>query len=53
MYKIKNIKHMKLLNYNYKMSLVIKIRPLVLVGCSGSGRNALMYHLIHNLPYKF
>lgn len=35
------------------MSICTKIRPLVLVGCSGSGRSAIIYNLIHNLPHKF
>lgn len=35
------------------MSFNVKIRPLVLVGCSGSGRSAIIYNLTHNLPHKF
>ena len=35
------------------MSMSIKIKPLVLVGASGSGRTALMFHLLTTLPHKF
>lgn len=35
------------------MSLSIKIKPLVLVGCSGSGRSAVIYNLTRKLPHKF
>lgn len=35
------------------MSIVIGIKPLLLVGASGSGRSALTFHLTATLPHKF
>lgn len=35
------------------MSLSIKAKPLILVGCEGSGRSAISYHLIRKFPNKF
>lgn len=35
------------------MSLTIPIKPLILIGSSGSGRSAIIYHLTSTLPHKF
>ena len=35
------------------MSLKIPIKPLILVGPSGSGRSAIIFNLTMNLPHKF
>lgn len=35
------------------MSLTVKIKPLLLVGASGSGRAALSFRLLCSLPHKF
>ena len=35
------------------MFLSTPIKPLVLVGASGSGRSAIIYHLTSQLPHKF
>lgn len=33
--------------------LNIKIKPLIFVGCSGSGRSAIKFHLTRTMPHKF
>lgn len=35
------------------MSISIKIKPLAIVGCSGSGRSTLISLLHQNAPHKF
>lgn len=35
------------------MSLPIKIKPLILIGSQGSGRDAIAFHLLTNFPHKF
>ncbi len=35
------------------MSLSIKIKPLILIGSQGSGRDAIVFHLLRNFPHKF
>lgn len=61
-YKLKRTKKEKRIGYNkirviikldLIMSLKIPIKPLILVGPSGSGRSAIMLHLTMNFPHKF
>ena len=35
------------------MSLVIPIKPLILIGSSSSGRSAIIFHLTNTLCHKF